>query len=153
MRTAMTGINAFALLAAIATLGVLGNASVSWAQFGGGPFGGNVERCSLSGVNPVDHPNIFNDPAVARSYGFVQVNGTWQVSPSLCGRGRSRAQAAPAAGAPKAAPASAKAAPASTKASAKAASASAKGDSQIASDGKCWVNTGGTTFRWDDCKK
>jgi hypothetical protein len=136
MRTVTTGAKAFMLLAATAALSVLGNASVSWAQYspgGGGPGGGNLERCSLSGVNPADHPNIFSNPAVARSYGFVQVNGTWQVSPSLCGRRGARAQAAPAS------------------ASAKASPAAAKGNSMI-SEGKCWLNTNGTNFRWGDCK-
>lgn len=45
--------------------------------------GGSVEPCSLVGVNPAYHPEIFGNPAVARSYGFVKSrNGTWQVSSS-----------------------------------------------------------------------
>jgi hypothetical protein len=31
-----------------------------------------VKPCSLDGVNPVYHPDIFGNPAVARSFGFVR---------------------------------------------------------------------------------
>jgi len=42
--------------------------------------GGHVMACSLHGVNPVHHPAIFGDPAVAKSYGFVQTSdGKWVV--------------------------------------------------------------------------
>jgi len=45
--------------------------------------GGFVAACSLAGVNPVHHPEIFGNPAVARSYGFVQGrDGAWQVMPN-----------------------------------------------------------------------
>ena len=45
--------------------------------------GGFVLPCSLDGVNPVYHPHIFGNPAVARSFGFVRSrNGTWQVVPN-----------------------------------------------------------------------
>jgi hypothetical protein len=44
--------------------------------------GGWVAPCSLDGVNPVHHPDIFGNPAVARSYGFVRSrDGGWQVAP------------------------------------------------------------------------
>jgi hypothetical protein len=44
------------------------------------PRGGFVKACSLDGVNPVHHPSIFGNPAVARSYGFVQLRDrTWHV--------------------------------------------------------------------------
>jgi hypothetical protein len=129
MGTVTTGTKALVLLAAVATLGVLDTASTSRAQ-----LRGSVERCSLSGVNPADHPKVFGNPATARSYGFVQVNGTWHVSRSLCGRG-GRARSASASG------------------SAKATSASAKKEEPaLKSDGKCWVNTGGTSYGWGDCK-
>ena len=54
------------------------------AQQGGGPQGGDVVPCSLSGVNPADHPAIFNNPEVARSqYGFVRgPDGNWTVMPN-----------------------------------------------------------------------
>jgi hypothetical protein len=43
--------------------------------------GGYVSPCSLNGVNPAYHPEIFANPAVARSYGFVRSHdGTWRVS-------------------------------------------------------------------------
>jgi hypothetical protein len=92
MRTVTTGAKAFMLLGATAGLSVFGNASVSWAQYYNPGALGSVERCNLSGVNPYDHPNIFSVSAVARSYGFVQVNGTWRVSRSLCGRRSARAR-------------------------------------------------------------
>ena len=42
--------------------------------------GSVVVRCSLSGVNPAVHPEIFGNPAVAASYGFVRSrDGTWHV--------------------------------------------------------------------------
>ena len=45
--------------------------------------GGVVVRCSLNGVNPVLHPEIFGNPAVAQSYGFVRSrDGTWHVQPN-----------------------------------------------------------------------
>jgi hypothetical protein len=45
--------------------------------------GGHVMPCSLDGVNPVHHPDIFGNPAVAaREYGFVRSpDGTWHVRP------------------------------------------------------------------------
>ena len=42
--------------------------------------GGFVIPCSLDGVNPVYHPRIFGDPAIAREYGFVKLrDGSWHV--------------------------------------------------------------------------
>jgi hypothetical protein len=42
----------------------------------------SVVPCSLTGVNPAAHPEIFASPAVAASYGFVRSrNGTWHVRP------------------------------------------------------------------------
>jgi hypothetical protein len=49
--------------------------------------GGFVVPCSLVGVNPVYHPRIFGDPAVAREYGFVKSrDSSWQVEKN-CARG------------------------------------------------------------------
>jgi hypothetical protein len=49
--------------------------------------GGFVIPCSLDGVNPVYHPRIFGDPAVAREYGFVKSrDSSWQVEKN-CVRG------------------------------------------------------------------
>lgn len=45
--------------------------------------GGVVVRCSLNGINPAFQPEIFGNPAVARSYGFVRSrDGTWHVAPN-----------------------------------------------------------------------
>jgi hypothetical protein len=72
-------------------LGAIGPASVALA--GGGDNdeqrGGFVMPCSLDGVNPVYHPHIFGNPAVARSYGFVQgPDHTWHVISNCSGWGR-----------------------------------------------------------------
>jgi hypothetical protein len=72
--------NAFAELAIASALIVVGSGSAAWS-FGGYNFrqGGYVIPCSLEGVNPVYHPEIFGNPAVA-SYGFVRGrNHTWSV--------------------------------------------------------------------------
>jgi hypothetical protein len=49
-----------------------------------GERGGSVVPCSLSGVNPAIHPEIFGNPAIAaREYGFVKSrDGTWHVEPN-----------------------------------------------------------------------
>jgi hypothetical protein len=54
------------------------------AQQGGGSRGGDVVPCSLDGVNPADHPAIFDNPEVARTqYGFVRgPGGEWMVMPN-----------------------------------------------------------------------
>jgi hypothetical protein len=86
--TAMSGKKAFVVLAAIVTLGVLGTASATWARYDYWRKRGFVIPCSLVGVNPVFHPDIFGNPAVAREiYGFVRSrDGTWQVEKN-CIRG------------------------------------------------------------------
>jgi hypothetical protein len=39
-----------------------------------------VRPCSLDGVNPAYHPDIFANPAAAKSYGFVLgPDRTWHV--------------------------------------------------------------------------
>jgi hypothetical protein len=49
--------------------------------------GGSVLPCSLVGVNPVHHPEIFGNAAAAREYGFVKGrDGTWQVMPNCRAR-------------------------------------------------------------------
>jgi hypothetical protein len=53
----------------------------AWALGQGAKPKGDVRPCDLSGVNPAYHPGIFGNPAVAKSYGFVQSkDGTWHVS-------------------------------------------------------------------------
>jgi hypothetical protein len=45
--------------------------------------GGSVVPCSLDGVNPAHHPEIFGNPAIASSYGFVRSwDGAWRVRPN-----------------------------------------------------------------------
>jgi hypothetical protein len=44
--------------------------------------GGFVVPCSLAGVNPAYHPEVFANAATARSMGFVQSpDGVWHVAP------------------------------------------------------------------------
>jgi hypothetical protein len=75
----MTGNKPFVVLAVITTLGVLATASAALAK-GGRHSSGNMIPCSLDGVNPVYHPAIFGNAAVARSYGFVKgQDGVWRV--------------------------------------------------------------------------
>jgi hypothetical protein len=66
---------------ALAVAGVLGT-SEALAKGHTNP-GGNVRPCSLDGVNPVYHPQIFGNAATALSFGFVRSrDGTWQVVPN-----------------------------------------------------------------------
>jgi hypothetical protein len=75
----------FALLGAVAALGVAG-ATAAQADFLQGDRhnrGGFVIPCSLDGVNPNLHPEIFDSPAVARSYGFMLgPDRVWHVAPN-----------------------------------------------------------------------
>jgi hypothetical protein len=76
----MTGNRTFITLSLATALGVLGAASAVAAEHGRGDRGGFVVPGSLAGVNPVYHPDIFGNPAVAREYGFVQSrDGVWHV--------------------------------------------------------------------------
>ena len=44
---------------------------------------GSVVPCSLAGVNPVYHPEIFGNAGTAYAYGFVRSrDGAWQVRPN-----------------------------------------------------------------------
>jgi hypothetical protein len=82
----MSGKKSFIALAVATGLGVVGAASVALAQDAAGT--GSVSPCSLAGVNPADHPNIFGNPEVARQqYGFVRgPDGSWQVMPNCEGQ-------------------------------------------------------------------
>jgi len=79
----MSGKKALIMLATTAALGALGAASAVAKDDMDqrSERGGSVVPCSLSGVNPAVHPEIFGDPAVAaRQYGFVKSrDGTWRV--------------------------------------------------------------------------
>jgi hypothetical protein len=80
----MSGRMAFVALA-ITAVGVLSTASAALAK-SGRHSGGNVRPCSLDGVNPVYHPQVFGNAATALSFGFVKSrDGTWQVVPNCRG--------------------------------------------------------------------
>jgi hypothetical protein len=72
-------------------VGALGTFRVLAAAFGAGvdkeprePIEpGSIMPCSLVGVNPVYHPEVFANPATAREFGFIRAkDGTWQVIPN-----------------------------------------------------------------------
>jgi hypothetical protein len=82
---AMCDKKAILALATIIALGVLGAApAVARDDIDTrGDRGGAVRPCSLDGVNPVHHPEIFGNAATALSFGFVKSrDGTWQVVPN-----------------------------------------------------------------------
>jgi hypothetical protein len=66
----------------LASLLMLGTASAALADSDQNDSGGYVVPGSLDGVNPAYHPGIFRNPAVAKSYGFVDTAHGWVVSPS-----------------------------------------------------------------------
>jgi hypothetical protein len=73
---------AFVALAVIITLGIPGAAALAGSDRDdrGRERDGSVMPCSLDGVNPVHHPEIFGNAATARSFGFVQApDHTWHV--------------------------------------------------------------------------
>jgi hypothetical protein len=139
----MTGTKTYALLAAIAAAAVFGTASTTWAQYGGGGSNarGSVTACSLSGVNPAQHPEIFGHPAVAATYGFVRSNGSWHVAPG-CSRGAATFAPAASALAAMGEPLVALGDPVR--------SGSGPGG-LIESNGLCWVQNNGTMYRWGLC--
>ena len=80
--------NAFVALAIITALGVLGAApAVAKDDIDTrGDRGGSVRPCSLDGVNPAHHPEVFGNAATAQSFGFVKSrDGAWHVA-SHCHR-------------------------------------------------------------------
>jgi hypothetical protein len=82
----MRGKMALVALAVTPALGILGTASAAAGtdRDRGRDRYGSVVPCSLVGVNPAYHPEIFGNPAAAASaYGFVRSgNGGWQVVPN-----------------------------------------------------------------------
>jgi hypothetical protein len=87
----MSAKKVFVVLAVTAALGFLGAVSAvakdDMDDMGDrgdrGQRGASVVPCSLSGINPAAHPEIFGNPAVAASYGFVRSrDGTWHVRPN-----------------------------------------------------------------------
>jgi hypothetical protein len=81
--TTMNRTQAVAALALAIAASVLAISAAAASGFmgDGRNKGGYVKPCSLDGVNPVHHPDIFGNPALARAYyGFVRGrDGTWQV--------------------------------------------------------------------------
>jgi hypothetical protein len=75
----MIGNRAFVVIAVGGALGALSVTSALSAQHH--DTGGHVKPCSLHGVNPAHHSEIFSDPDIAREhYGFVKSSdGKWQV--------------------------------------------------------------------------
>jgi hypothetical protein len=80
----MNGKRAFVAIAVAAALGLLSTSTARSSFDHGRNKGGFVKPCSLDGVNPVYHPDIFGNPALARAYyGFVQSrDGAWHVMPN-----------------------------------------------------------------------
>jgi hypothetical protein len=80
----MNGKNAFVALALTTALSILGAAPAAAGtdRDRGNREPGNVVPCSLAGVNPAYHPEIFGNAGTAYAYGFVQSrDGAWQVRP------------------------------------------------------------------------
>jgi hypothetical protein len=80
----MNGKKAFVALAIATAVGVLGTASAAANDRSDrGRERGSVVPCSLVGVNPVYHPDIFGNAATAYAFGFVRSrDGAWQVRPN-----------------------------------------------------------------------
>jgi hypothetical protein len=85
----MSGRMAFVALAVTTASSILGAASAVANDMDSGhgsEVGGSVVPCRLDGINPAHHPEIFGNPAVAASYGFVRArDGTWRVQCSGVG--------------------------------------------------------------------
>ncbi|HEY2230499.1 MAG TPA: hypothetical protein VGI22_22715 [Xanthobacteraceae bacterium] len=76
---------------AVAAMVLPGVASAASDRGTGRDRGGHVVPCSLDGVNPAYHPDIFGDPAVARSFGFViGPDRSWHVSAGCSSSARYR---------------------------------------------------------------
>jgi hypothetical protein len=144
MSSTRSKIKAMALPGVIAALAVLGTASPSMAQYGSGGYSpstyGSVTRCNLSGVNPAAHPEVFGNPTIAATYGFVQKNGSWSVAPG-CKPGSALGAAT--------------AAFAAEGKGIVAIGEPVKGGAGpgglIMSNGLCWVQNGGRYYRWGMC--
>jgi hypothetical protein len=82
----MIGNAAYIALVVTATFGILGATSARATVDGGDRdtmHEGAVKRCSLDGINPAYHPEIFGNPATARAFGFVlDSRHVWHVVPN-----------------------------------------------------------------------
>lgn len=145
MSATRPAIRAMAFPGVICTLALLGSVSTSSAQYGSGGYApssyGAVQKCNLSGVNPAAHPEIFGNPTIAATYGFIQSGGSWRVAPG-CKRGAAAAAPAAAAFAAQGKPIAAIGEPVKGGAGA---------GGLIMSDNLCWVQNGGTLYRWGLC--
>jgi hypothetical protein len=71
-----------AIVAAFVACAAWDTAMASDRERGDRARGGFVIACSLDGVNPAYHPEVFANAATARSMGFVQApDGVWHVLP------------------------------------------------------------------------
>ncbi len=79
----MIGNKAFIVVAIAAAFSVLATSSAPASDHRGGRERGFVLPCSLDGVNPVYHPEIFGNAAAAALFGFVRSrDGMWHVAPN-----------------------------------------------------------------------
>ena len=84
----MTANKAFVVISITTALGILGTVPAAASDHNGSQERPRsyVVPCSLVGVNPAYHPDIFGNPAVAKAYGFVQgLDRVWRVE-SNCRR-------------------------------------------------------------------
>jgi hypothetical protein len=73
---------AIAAALTVGTVGGVGAAKANDHDDHGRERGGFVIACSLDGVNPAFHPEVFANAATARSMGFFQSpDGVWHVLP------------------------------------------------------------------------
>ena len=71
-------------LAVVSVMSVLGAAAMAGNDRDdhGQERGGSVVPCSLDGVNPALHPEVFGNAATAQSFGFFQApDHSWHVRP------------------------------------------------------------------------
>jgi hypothetical protein len=86
----MTGNKVFVAIAMTAAQGVLSSPAPAAMEEDGKFQAGSVNPCSLDGVNPAYHPEIFGNAAAARSYGFIQgPDRVWHVEGNCAARGSS----------------------------------------------------------------
>jgi hypothetical protein len=79
----MNGRMAFVALSLATALGILGTASAVAEHENRSERGGSVRACSLDGVNPAFHPEVFGNAAAALSFGFVRgPDRVWRVQPN-----------------------------------------------------------------------
>ena len=76
----MIGSKAFVVVGSVLT--ILGASSAAASDHDHRDGRNYVVPCSLDGVNPVYHREIFGNPAAAAAYGFVRArDGSWRLAP------------------------------------------------------------------------